>query len=161
MPFDPIDIGTAPGDGTGDPARVAFDKINTMFQELFATQNGPTIIPVNEVAHGFADNQWIERSGGTWSLGDASADSTSDVQGVVRVVDVDNFNLVIFGFIDGFVGLSAGDTYYLSDSTPGAITNVAPTGIGVVQKPVLKAITSTEGIVQYMPGWSSAAEPVP
>lgn len=38
MPQQPIDIGEAPGDGTGDPARVAFDKANANFTELYAAQ---------------------------------------------------------------------------------------------------------------------------
>lgn len=31
-----INVGTLPNDGTGDPLRVAFEKINLNFNELFA-----------------------------------------------------------------------------------------------------------------------------
>ena len=35
MALDTINIGTAANDGTGDPLRTAFTKINTMFTELY------------------------------------------------------------------------------------------------------------------------------
>ena len=31
-----INLGTAPGDGSGDPLRVSFNKINENFTELYA-----------------------------------------------------------------------------------------------------------------------------
>lgn len=40
-----INIGTTPGDGSGDPLRVAFDKINQNFSELYAKyQNLSTLV---------------------------------------------------------------------------------------------------------------------
>jgi len=38
-----INIGTNPNDGTGDPLRVAFDKINNNFTALFQTYTNSTI----------------------------------------------------------------------------------------------------------------------
>ena len=37
MALDTINIGTSANDGTGDPLRTAFTKINTMFTELYGT----------------------------------------------------------------------------------------------------------------------------
>lgn len=37
-----IDIGTFPSDGTGDPLRVSFNKINQNFEELYANTS-PTV----------------------------------------------------------------------------------------------------------------------
>lgn len=36
MPLDPINVGSAPNDNTGDPLRTAFIKINDMMAELYA-----------------------------------------------------------------------------------------------------------------------------
>lgn len=36
MPQQLVDIGSAPNDGTGDPARVAFNKVNENFTEVYA-----------------------------------------------------------------------------------------------------------------------------
>lgn len=38
-----INIGALPNDGTGDPLRTAFDKINNNFSNLFATASSPSI----------------------------------------------------------------------------------------------------------------------
>ena len=35
-----INIGTAPNDGTGDPLRTAFDKVNDNFTELYTDDAG-------------------------------------------------------------------------------------------------------------------------
>ena len=43
-----INIGSTPGDGSGDPLRVAFDKINQNFAELYAQyQNITTLVTVD------------------------------------------------------------------------------------------------------------------
>lgn len=35
-----INVGTLPNDGTGDPLRTAFDKINNNFSNIFSTVGG-------------------------------------------------------------------------------------------------------------------------
>lgn len=40
MAYQPVDIGAAPNDGTGDPIRDAFDKCNDNFVELYAGLTG-------------------------------------------------------------------------------------------------------------------------
>lgn len=40
MAYQPVDIGSAPNDGTGDPIRDAFDKVNDNFVELYAGLTG-------------------------------------------------------------------------------------------------------------------------
>ena len=39
-----INIGTNANDGTGDPLRTAFDKINDNFSELYADSDASTIL---------------------------------------------------------------------------------------------------------------------
>ncbi len=41
-----INIGTTDDDGTGDPLRTAFDKVNDNFDELYAKEQGATISDV-------------------------------------------------------------------------------------------------------------------
>lgn len=40
MAYQPVDIGSAPNDGTGDPIRDAFDKVNDNFVEVYAATTG-------------------------------------------------------------------------------------------------------------------------
>lgn len=40
MAYQPVDIGAAPNDGTGDPIRDAFDKVNDNFVEVYAGLTG-------------------------------------------------------------------------------------------------------------------------
>src|SRR6478735_8277735 len=40
MAYQAVDIGSAPNDGTGDPLRDAFDKINDNFVEVYAGLTG-------------------------------------------------------------------------------------------------------------------------
>ena len=46
--YEIINIGTSPNDGSGDPLRVAFDKINNNFANLSSTA---VIIQNNKIVH--------------------------------------------------------------------------------------------------------------
>jgi hypothetical protein len=48
-PFGNVNVGTSPGDGTGDPLRVAFETINNNFANI-ASGNITVIAPVQSVA---------------------------------------------------------------------------------------------------------------
>lgn len=59
---------------------------------------------------------------------DASSNSTSPAFAIVRAKPTATTCLIqSSGEVDAFGGLTAGATYYLSDSTPGGITLTAPT----------------------------------
>jgi hypothetical protein len=45
-----IGIGTSANDGTGDPVRVAFDKVNKNFAELYDPQRRVTASPITIAA---------------------------------------------------------------------------------------------------------------
>ncbi len=160
MPFTPINIGAAPNDGTGDTARVAFDKINTMFQELFSSQGGIIGEQFSQVAHPFGDNDPVYRTAaGEWAAADA-ADATqpeSDAAGIVRVIDQDNFYVYYFGPLDGFVALTPGQVSFLQ--VGGGLATTPPSGIGEAVLPMVYALTSTRGLVLSRTGFSSDAEP--
>lgn len=161
-----INIGTAPGDKTGDGARVAFDKVNDNFTELYASLGLPALTKqYNVVAHGFADFDPVQMTGAGWDIADAAAEADSDALGLIKVVDADNFYVYFFGVLDGFVGLTQGTTYWLDfgNSKGGGMANLRngpPGAAGIVRKPMFKALSSTEAFIQMMPGWNSDAEPV-
>ena len=65
---------------------------------------------------------------------DASSAASSPAVGLVRSKPTTTTALVqTAGELPGFVGLTPGVPYYISDSTPGAITAVAPGGGSAVQ----------------------------
>ncbi len=105
----------------------------------------------------------IRYSGSAWvkSLANsdinADADTNADVDAlVVAVADADNFSYQIAGTILSIFpdppGLSPGSTYFLSPTTPGALTTTEPTTVGQVTKPVLRALTATTAIFVSMRG---------
>lgn len=110
---------------------------------------------VTQVSHGFTVGQTVRRNGSTWVLGNHTVSNSPD--GIVgRVVDVDTFEVVTGGLVEGLVGLAAGSTYYVSGI--GAFSTTEPrrliSGSGGsapprrrVSRPILKAISSTAGVV--------------
>lgn len=83
-----------------------------------------------------------------WVKSQADSDTNADVDGiVVNVVDGDNFEYQIpWVTLDAFSGLVTGETYYLDTATPGTYTLTPPTALGQVNKPVLRALSTTEAI---------------
>lgn len=90
------------------------------------------------------------------SLADNADDA--EVVGIVNeVIDANTFSLVISGYIEGLT-LPATGTLFLSDTVPGALTTVAPTTVGHVNKPLIDAISLTSGFVN---NWRGAVIPEP
>lgn len=106
---------------------------------------------VSSAAHGFSAGEVLYLSGSTWTKAKADAASTSDVIGIVESVTTDTFVIVYSGKIS-LSGLTAGEQYYLSDSTAGDYTNTAPTATGSIRKPLFVAKTTGEAIVNIMLG---------
>jgi hypothetical protein len=61
-----IDIGVAPNDGTGDPLRVAFDKINDNFDELYPLTRFQNNVPV-VLASGKTFGKYINGQTAAWN----------------------------------------------------------------------------------------------
>jgi hypothetical protein len=51
-----VNLGSAANDGTGDPLRSAFDKINDNFQEIYDTLGGPNASALSDLF--FQNNKW-------------------------------------------------------------------------------------------------------
>jgi hypothetical protein len=103
---------------------------------------------ITQSAHGFALNDVIGWSGGTYNK--AIADSTYDgeIVGVVSdLVNVNTFDLTQSGYLSGLTGLAINTTYYLSDSSSGQLTTTAPTALGSYIRPVLVGLSTTDAWV--------------
>lgn len=160
-----INTGSAPNDKTGDSARVSFDKCNDNFTELYASLQPQIRELYNQPAHGFVDFDPVQIKGAGWRIADADNEADADAMGLIEVVDADNFYVYFFGFMDGFIGLTTGLTYWLEFGTSAgagmANIRTGPPGLsGKVHKPLFKAMSSTQAFIQMMPGWTSDAEPV-
>ena len=115
-----------------------------------------TAAPLQQTVYGYSNTftagQVIYRTtDGNYALALADDPTTSDAIGVVQQSDGTNFTYIINGYITYLSGLYAGVNYYLSDVTPGALTNVPPTALGSLIKPILTGINSTDGIVVEYP----------
>jgi len=102
---------------------------------------------VTQTSHGFVAGDVIRRTSTDFTKAQADTEANSQVVGMVESVQGDDFVLTQVGFIDTVTGLIAGDTYYLSSITPGAITNTKPTTIGEFVVPVFITETTTSGYV--------------
>ena len=112
---------------------------------------------VNQTGHGFSVTDAIRFDGSAWVKSQANSDTNSDVDAlVVEVADADNFSFQIAGTILSIFpddpGLSPGSTYFLSPTTPGALTTTETTTVGEVTKPVLRALSATTAIFVGMRG---------
>ena len=106
----------------------------------------------SQTAHGFSVGQAIYRNGSTWALAEASTAAAAEAVGIISVIiDENNFTVVFQGII-ALSGLTPGASYYLSASTPGALTTTAPDPTQYVSKPLMDAIDANTGLVINMRG---------
>lgn len=84
---------------------------------------------------------------------DASAASGRPLIGVViERPTVDTAQVLYNGELDGFIGLTPGATYYLSE-TPGGIVATAPTTVGSIQQRVGFARSTTCLVIMINQEW--------
>jgi pectate lyase-like protein len=114
------------------------------------------IFPVVQTAHGFSPGQALRRDTTSWVKAQADTAANGAMVGIVdRVINANTFYLRITGRVTGLSGLTSGTTYYLSTTTPGALTPTAPATIGQLFRPILVADSATSG---YM--WNDAGTTV-
>lgn len=78
------------------------------------------------------------------------ANATNDAKpgfGFVKTVNAETGEIVLFGPLDGFVGLTPNATYYL-DTADGGITPTPPSGSGSIKQKVGRAMTATKLFVR-------------
>lgn len=102
-----INIGTSPNDGTGDPLRVAFDKINNNFSNLFSTFVNST----TSYSYGNTTGQVIfEYPANTFTQGQfyiqSSDTGTPDSQSITLSAQIDNLGeeVTFTGYGTTFIG---------------------------------------------------------
>ena len=109
-----VNIGLNPDDGTGDSARVGFNKINTNFTSVFGAL-APTKQTIS-VPNSFVAGQALAVSGNNFVL------CTPNVPhiGVVESATTSQFVIVYSGLMS--YSVTPGINYYLSDSVAGQIS---------------------------------------
>lgn len=101
-----------------------------------------------QAGHGFSIGDVIRHSSTAWVKAQADSLANAEAYGIVSAIpDGDNFTVTTHGYISGLSGLTAGGTYYLSESVAGGYTLTAPSSVGQVVKPVLLALGSSTGYV--------------
>ena len=101
---------------------------------------------ITQTSHGFSVGNVLKFDGSNYAKAKADSDSNAEVVGIVsKVTDSDNFTLLLSGYISGLSSLTAGTVYFLSDSIAGDLTATETTTEGSISKPLLVAISTTEG----------------
>lgn len=95
----------------------------------------------------------IRFNGTSWVLSLADSVTNADVDGLVVAVAGDDFTFAVpVQWLTIFVGLTPGDTYFLSPTVAGAVTASDPITVGQVSKPVLRAMSATAALFVGMRG---------
>ena len=95
----------------------------------------------------------VRFNGTQYARAQANSDSNSQIFGIVERISGGKIWIALTGLVDT-TSLTAGTTYYLSQTLPGKITSTKPT-TGIV-KPVLVGVSTTVGLINSS---SSAATP--
>ena len=106
-------------------------------------------LEVTQSSHGFAVNDFIGWSGGTYNKSIADGNYDGEFVGLVTVsADTNNFSVTQSGYVSGLTAsFAANTTYWLSEGTAGLLTSTEPTGDGEISKAVLIANSTTSGWV--------------
>ena len=106
-------------------------------------------LTVTQSSHGFAINDFVGWSGGTYNLAIADGNYDGEFVGLVTAsADTDTFNVTQSGYITGLTASFVADTtYFLSEATPGLLTDTEPTGDGEISKAAFIAETTSSGWV--------------
>lgn len=111
---------------------------------------------ISQVAHGFSVGHILRFNGASYVRALADTAANARVIGMVSLVlDADRFVITQEGFITALtIGtpLVAGTRYYLSPSTLGTLTSVAPSNVGEVVLPLFDAVSTTSGYFSSNPG---------
>jgi hypothetical protein len=96
--------------------------------------------------HGLSVGQAVKFDGTLYVTALADSATDAEVVGLVSAVaDANHFTLAMGGYVTGLSGLTAGDVYFLSATTPGALSTTDPATVGQVSKPLLIADSSSSG----------------
>ena len=121
------------------------------------TEGGSNTRRITQTSHGFAINDVIGWSGGTYNKAIANGKYNGEVIGIVnKIVSSNIFDLTQAGYVSGLTGLTGlttNKTYFLSDSIAGKLQTTKPTVLGHVVRSVLATDTPASGWVLPYPGY--------
>ncbi len=113
----------------------------------------PIVITVVQAAHGFTAGEVLRvLAADTYTLAQANNATNAVAVGFVKeVIDTNTFELQTAGFCDSFgapfTPLVSASRYFLSPTTPGAITTTEPSSVGQYSVPMLVAANTTAGFI--------------
>ncbi len=102
--------------------------------------------PINQNAHGFTVPQavYLDDADDTYKLAKADIADTANAIGIVSSVEnVNNFTITTAGVNNIFSGLTEGLTFYVSESTAGALQSTRPD----IARPILNALSTTRAVI--------------
>lgn len=114
--------------------------------ELIAVEAAPTDFDVTQTAHGFAIGDAVYFDGTDWQFAQADSAYTLAVGIVKEVADANNFSVRVVGPVEGLSGLTPGAYYFVSETTPGSITDNEPV-VPYFSNPVGFALSATQLMV--------------
>lgn len=121
------------------------DNAGNVIKASGALDGSPVQI-IEQNAHGLAIGNVIRLSGADYIKSQADSVANAEVIGIVtEVISVNKFKFTLGGPVAGLTSLTAGDVYFLSPDTAGAITSTKPSDAGEIIKPVLVATSTTAG----------------
>lgn len=151
-PEDMKRTGSAPTDGQV----LSYDTATELFEWIDAGGAGEALEKsINQSSHGFIVGNILKYDGSNYAKAKADNEDNAEVIGIVsEVTDSNNFKIIYGGYIDlgSGTGLTAGEVYFLSGITAGALTSTEPSTEGHISKPVLIAVSSTAGYFFNMRG---------
>lgn len=128
---------------TGTPDGTKYLRDDNSWQTIASSDN--TRFSVTQASHGFAVGDAIYYTAGSaYAKAKADATTTLALFIVSAVGDVNTFTAAQSGPVTGLTGLTAGQYYYLSATTAGALTATEPTSYS---NPILFATSTTAGVV--------------
>jgi len=111
--------------------------------DVVITENS-TVIEVTQPSHGFSIGNALYFDGTDWQLAQSDDIETLGIGIVSKTKGTDIFIITIAGLVEGLSGLTAGEYYYVSDTTAGLLTTTAGTNY---VNPIFQALSTTTGIV--------------
>lgn len=120
--------------------------LNTSTNNSNNHNHAQSAVPIAQTSHGFSVGNVLYLVGTVYTLAMADDVVSGEAIGIVSsVTDANNFVLTTSGLVTGLSGLTAGETYFLSPTVAGALTNTRPSSSGQVVKPLLVADSTTSG----------------
>lgn len=136
--------------GTGKVLTSSASGVATWQTPSASAASGENVtLEVTQSTHGFAVNDFIGWSGGTYNKAIADGLYDGEFVGLVTVsADTNNFSVAQSGYVTGLTAsFVANTTYFLSEGTAGLLTSTEPTGDGEISKAAFVADTTSSGWV--------------